>query len=1624
MVLNPLKQKADLIEKAVAEANVRLEGPLAGSAATFIRQFYRRVMAEDMIGDPVDRLFGGALSLWMFGLNRQPGAHKVRVYNPNLEEHGWRTDLTVVEVVIHDMPFLIDSITAALSNEGLTIHRLVHPLITMTRDDDGNVSRIYEIDAQDDGAHQESYTQVLITKLSDPARLKEVQSLVDSVFKDVEAAVSGWRGMMDTMDRVLAELDSPPANLEATTVAETKEFLNWINQGNYTFLGYRYCEFAGPKGEQLIKVQSESALGLLANPQVLVFNQLIDGRPVPSELRAFSHRQDILMVTKANLRSTVHRPAHMDTLCIKRYDAEGRVIGQHMFVGLFTASAYNRRATEIPLISKKVRRIQEQAGLPRASHDAKIMLNVLETFPRDELFQISEKDLLETVQGIMHLQHQPRVALFVRRDDFDRFMSCLVYIPRDRYTTALRKKIQTILEAAFEAESAAYYIQVSDAALARLHIILRTNPNAELTYNLSEIETEIVEAARSWTDRLQQALVEAHGEEKGLTLFQRYQDAFPAGYMSTFQVATAVADVDHVDLALRNDSLTMNLYRPLGMAMDRVRLKIYHPQSAVPLSDMLPMLEHMGFKVMDEVPYDLRFGSPSAKQRDTVMIHDFGLRTQDGGTIDLGAIRENFEEALQKVWSGETESDGFNALVLSAGLDWREVAVLRGYCKYLRQTAIPFSQIYMEQTLSRNAHLARQIVQLFLARFDPARTKQRDNIVSALRNDLLASLEAVSSADEDRILKRFINLVDSTLRTTFFQTTPEGAPKSYIAFKLDSQMVEELPLPRPWKEIFVHSPRVEAVHLRGGPVARGGLRWSDRQEDFRTEVLGLVKAQQVKNAVIVPVGSKGGFVVKRPPTEGGRAAFIEEGIACYKTFISAMLDLTDNLNGDDVLPPPDVLRYDGDDPYLVVAADKGTATFSDIANGVAIDYGFWLGDAFASGGSNGYDHKAMGITARGGWESVKRHFRELGVDTQSEPFTVAGVGDMGGDVFGNGMLLSKHIKLVAAFNHLHIFVDPDPDTAKTFAERQRLFKEVKGWDAYDQSLLSKGGAIFERSAKKLKLSPQIKALLGLDKETITPNELIRAILTAEVDLLWFGGIGTYVKSSEQTHADAGDRANDAVRVNGTDLNCKVIGEGANLGVTQRGRIEYALRGGHLNTDSIDNSAGVDCSDHEVNIKILLDKVVANGDMTPKQRNKLLQTMTDEVGELVLRDNYLQAQALTVVASQGVDILDQQTRLMRMLERTGRLDRTVEYLPDDETLAEREAAGQGLTRPEISILMPYAKIWLFDQVMESDLPDDPALAEDLVRYFPTALRKKYRKLIGEHRLRREIVATFVSNSMINRVGGYFVTQIAEKTGLHAAEVARAYLVTRDVFSLREIWAQIEALDSKVSADLQTRMMLEINRLIDRGVMWFLRQMPLPLDIGANVARFAPGLATLAGQLDAVLAPRAAEDLATRTQSYVDEGVPEELARRLAGLMVLISGCDIVRLADQHGLSVETVAGHYFAVGGRFRLGFMRAAAEGLKTENHWQKLAVAALIEDLYGHQMALASKVLECPKRVNDKPEEAIENWVELHQDMVNRTEQMLSEMWAGDKPDFSMLAVSSRQLRVLAEASVVGGAC
>ncbi len=1604
--------KSDLIDQVAKRVHERLGADRARQAERFLRAFYAHVPPDDILGENPDNLYGAAIALWSHAQQRKPGACKIRVYNPRPEDHGWKSSHTVVEIINEDMPFLVDSVTAELNRLGVEVYLVIHPILGIERDAKGKLTGFHESAQASEAAVGESFMHIQVSEQSSD-RHKELRRGLEAVLSDVRSAIEDWRAMRELLREIVAKLETAPPALPEHEIAEGIAFLNWMDNDHFTYLGYREYSFEGKGARARARVLPKSGLGVLRDEQISVFDGLRNLGSLPADVRDFLKQPELLRCTKSNRRSTVHRPVLMDTVSVKCFDEKGAVSGERVFAGLFTSTAYSRSPRGIPLLREKIDRVVDKAGFPPNSHDAKALLHILETFPRDELFQIQEDDLLDTAQGILHLQERQRIALFVRQDPFERFVSCLIYVPRDHFDTALRRKYQDILAEAYQGSIASFATHLTDEALARLHVIVQTTRGKIPEVEVPELERKLVEAGRSWADRLGQALVEDRGEEQGLRLLRRYGAAFPASYTDHFNEQTAAFDIARMEEALASGDLALSLYRPLEAEDDQVHFKIYVPGEPVPLSDILPMLENMGLKVISEMPYDLH---PAGEER-TLWMHDFAMRSKDGAAIDPGEVKEVFHDAFGKVWRGEVEDDGFNKLVLCAGLRAREVQILRAYCKFLRQARIFFSQAYMEQTLAKNPEITKHLVDLFLARFVPGAAgsgeDSAESRAAALLSQIEQALEGVANLDEDRIIRRFLNCIESTVRTSFAQKAADGGPKPYLVFKFDARKLDELPRPRPFREIFVYSPRVEGVHLRFGMVARGGLRWSDRREDFRTEVLGLAKAQQVKNAVIVPVGSKGGFVVKRPPPpDAGREALREEGIACYRLFISGMLDLTDNLKGSVVVPPPDVVRRDGDDPYLVVAADKGTATFSDIANEVSASYGFWLDDAFASGGSAGYDHKEMGITARGAWESVKRHFREIGKDIQNEDFTVLGVGDMAGDVFGNGMLLSKHIKLIGAFNHLHIFVDPKPDPAKSWAERKRLFELPRSaWSDYDAKLISKGGGVFERKAKSIKVSAEMKRLFGLARDKVTPSELIHAMLQANVELLWFGGIGTYVKASHESHPEVGDRANDALRVDAAELNCKVMGEGANLGMTQLARIEFGLDGGRLNTDSIDNSAGVDCSDHEVNIKILLGDIVADGDMTRKQRDQLLESMTEEVGDLVLRDNYLQTQSITVTNSLGVHLLDRMARYMRALEKAGHLDRAIEYLPDDETIEERFNKGIGLSRPELSVLTSYAKITLYDDLLSSDLPDDPSVNEDLLRYFPAPLRERFSEQILRHRLRREIIATVVTNEMVNRVGVTFVHEAQEKTGLSPAEIARAYDITCQIFAMGDLFGAVEALDNKVAAALQAKLLAECGRLIERSTVWFLRHGGHPLDIRARVETYAEGVAHLGDNLEGLLTEADLKVLEEQAVAYEEQGTPDGLAHRVASLGLLVPACDIVDIARAAGVSVLDVGRAYFTIGARFGFDWLRRAAGHLPSDSAWDKLAVTAIVDDLYGSQSELTSRVVN--GRDLGVSENAIDDWAEAHVPLVVRTEQLLAELQsAGGGPDLAMLAVANRQLR------------
>jgi glutamate dehydrogenase len=1599
MPIRAEQQKDEAVETVVALAAKRLGDERSGDVARFLRLFYGHVPPADIFERAPEDLYGAALSIWRLAETRQPGRAKLRIVNPRVEEQGWRSARTVVEIVNDDMPFLVDSVTAALTGEGVTVHLVIHPILRVERDGEGRLAALLDSGNSGNGngaaaGLRESVMHVEVSEERDPERLAALAALLERVLEEVRAAVRDWMPMRQRLGAIAEELKAQPLPLPEAERREGLDFLAWLDDDNFTFLGFREYRFGGGQ-ESGLDIVGGSGLGILGDESYIVFDGLRRFATLPPDVRQFLREPRLLMITKSNRRSRVHRAVYMDAICIKSFDASGSAIGERLFVGLFTSLAYSRSPRAIPLLRRKVENAVKRSGFEPQSHDGKALAHILDSYPRDELFQIGEDELFETALGILNLQERQRIALFLRRDPFERFVSCLVYVPRERYDTALRQRFVHILEEAFAGKVDSFNAQLDEAVLARIHFTVRTTPGRLSQIDVGLIERRLAEAGRSWADRLAEALAEAKGEGRSRALLKRYGEAFPTDYRERFTAAAAVYDIDRLEELAKGTPIAVTLYRPLEADARELRFKIYRQGAPVPLSDVLPVLEHLGLRVIAEVPYALAPADVAPAS-----LQDFSL-TVPSGEVDVARDRARFEEAFLQIWAGAMESDGLNRLVLAAGLDWRQVMVLRLYVKLLRQAGSAYSQAYMEDALAAHADIARQLALLFERRFDPKRERGREGDTGKLVQAIERALEDVASLDEDRILRSMLLLVTRSLRTNYFQRDAAGAAKSYLSVKLASREIELLPLPRPLCEIYVLSPRVEGVHLRGGKVARGGIRWSDRKEDFRTEILGLMKAQMVKNAVIVPTGSKGGFVVKRPPA--ARDALQGEGIECYKTLLRGLLDLTDNIAGARIVPPRDVVRHDGDDPYLVVAADKGTATFSDIANAVSAEYGFWLGDAFASGGSAGYDHKAMGITARGAWETVKRHFRERGVDIQTTDFTVVGVGDMSGDVFGNGMLRSEHIKLIAAFDHRHIFLDPDPDLRTSFAERKRLFDLPRSsWADYDKKLISAGGGVFERTRKSIALSSEIRARLGLAAEKMTPAELIQALLKAPADLLWFGGIGTYVKAREERNAEVGDRANDGLRVDAEDVRAAVIGEGANLAVSQRGRIAYALKGGRVNTDAIDNSAGVDTSDHEVNIKILLDAMVAAGDLTQKQRNALLQEMTDAVAELVLADNYLQGLALSLAEAQGLSQLDDQRRLMRHLERGGELARAVESLPDDDALAARGAAGRGLTRPELAVLMAYVKNTLADALVRSDLPEDPRLEQDLAAYFPALLVERFRPAIAGHRLRGEIIATVAANDLVNRGGITFPIEMAERTGRGEGDVARGYAIAREILSLDALWQAVNGLDNRIPAAVQHEMLLTCQRLLRRVTAWFLRGHG-PLDVAAQTAAFRPGVQELAERIGEILPDTERAQLARNREALIAKGVPSDVALQAARLDFLTSSVDIVRLGAGSRLGVVEIARCFYAVGARFGLDALRAFARRLKADTTWQKLAIDALIEDFYAQQAELAAQAIAAG---------AFEPWLDARSATLARLDALLRDIDAAPAPDLAMLTVASRVLR------------
>ena len=1612
MAVRKEDRKAEVLERLRGMIREKLDDREVARAEVFLDHYFRDVSPSDIVDRDLLDLYGTALAHYRFAADRRSDGPLIRVYNPEIEKHGWQSTHTVVEIVNKDMPFLVDSVSNELSRRGLGIHVVIHPVIPVQRDDSGKlVAMGSDEERTDERFSLESFMHFEVDRQSDKAVLDDIEQGIMAVLGDVRASVEDWLTMRKRVVEVTKQLDAARASVSKEDLDEFVAFLEWLADNHFTFLGYSKYEIEGEGDETQLRRVKGSGLGIFRAKDDGAISASFSAMPAHARRRAHDPYPPVT-VAKAHTRSTVHRSSYLDFIGVRTYGPEGKVTGESRFLGLFTSAAYNRSPGYIPLLRHKIQRIVERSAMSRTGHGGKALLNILETYPRDELFQAPEEDLYRITTQIYHLQDRQHIRLFLRRDQYERFVSCIVYVPRERYNTALRFRFQAILEHALDSDDTEYQAQLSEAVLARILFTVRTPRGIPADLDVEEIERRLVEVSHSWTDRLKDMLLDSVGEERGNQIFRAYGQAFPASYQEAITARAAVADSLAIE-RLKDQAegtLAMSLYRRLEDGGDLIRFKLIRADAAVHLADALPILENMGLRVLHEEPHQLR-----ARGGQLFSIHDFGMQPMVGDNIDVDAVRAEFQDTFRLTWSGDLENDGFNRLVLAAGLAPRDIIVLRAYCKYILQLGSPFSQSYIERTFTSNPGLARDLAGLFSARFDPDLEGDRAAEVARFEDSITSALEQVTILDEDRILRRYLGLIQATLRTNAFQLDKEtDASKPYISLKFAPAKVPEMPLPRPAFEIFVYAPDVEGVHLRGGRVARGGLRWSDRLEDFRTEILGLMKAQMVKNSVIVPVGAKGGFVVKRPPSGGDRQAFLNEGIRCYRIFLKGLLDITDNQLQGEVQPPDRVVRYDGDDPYLVVAADKGTATFSDIANGVSRDYRFWLDDAFASGGSAGYDHKGMGITARGAWESVKRHFREMGLDTQTDAFTVVGIGDMSGDVFGNGMLLSDKIRLIAAFDHRHIFIDPDPDPAITHAERKRLFDLPRSsWDDYDRSKISAGGGIFPRTAKSISLSDEARAALDIEANNLPPMELLRAILKAPVDLWWNGGIGTYIKASSESHADAQDRANDGLRIDGNQLRAKVVGEGGNLGLTQRARIEIAARGGRVNTDFIDNSAGVDCSDHEVNIKILLGDVVHSGDMTMKQRDQLLAEMTDEVADLCLRDNILQNLALSMTGARAGASLDAQRRMMRKLEQAGRLDRDLEILPPDAVLTERRQAGRGLTRPEAAVLLAYAKTTLYDDLLETDLPDREYFLADLTKYFPRPLRRRFRDEISRHGLRREIVATWLANSMVNRGLDVFRSELEDETGASLDEIAMAYTITRDSFGLLSLWGDVENLGMDVPSDLQVSILDEARETMVRGTRWFIANAPRPVRIREVVGQFRPAIANIMESLDQVLAEPQAVIRSGTIAGYAEAGVSRELARDIAGLQHLLATCDIVMVAqstaNQKGASTLSVAKVYFALDATLALTWLRGKIQRAVVGSRWDRMALSGLEDELATALRALTAAAINAGVGEDETADtsQQVQDWTERSLIGLERYRGLVEELESTERPDLAMLNVA-----------------
>ena len=1585
------------------------DAKLDSSQLEHVRRLAEFLLQNISIDDLTERtesdLYGAIMSMWQHLNQAKPDQQSIKVFNPNVSQQGWQSTHTIVEIVVPDMPFLVDSIKMALSRLQLATHIMLHGPTRIERNKKNQLLSI-------NNAKGDLYSlfHIEVDRLNNPDDLKQLQAELSSVLKDTALVVNDWQPMVTRLNDVISGLEKQAKSIPVAKqhFDESLAFLRWLVNHNFTFLGYKEFDLVEEEDDLLLAPTDEPGLGLFSTEKRVRKVSLSEFTDLAREEAT---KPFLLILTKGNGQSHIHRPAYNDYVGVKKFDNNGKVIGEHRFSGLYTSSVYNQTVASIPLVREKVGRILDASAYLKGSYAYKALHNILENYPRDELLQASEEELLQVGKGVVQMQDRDLLRLFIRRDPFGRFYSCMVYITKDRHTTELRQKTQKILAESLGSDSEVdYSVNFGEGPMARTHYIVRVENNNQ-QIDVRKIEQNIKEASTNWDDRLSSAIVANAGENAGLALIRSYLHAFPPSYKELMLPSTAVADIEQLEALSDQHKLGMIFYRPQEEVNPKVvKLKLYHKDSPIHLSDVMPMLENLGLRVIEESPYQI-----IKANGDVLWILDFSMQHKNDLVIDIVQSRDRFQQAFADIWQGKLENDGFNRLVLTANLSGREITILRAYARYMRQVGFPFSQQYIEDTLYHNCQLAQKLVELFEVRFNPQLTN-RDQVIEKLKTRILADLDKVESLDDDRILRRYMEMILSSLRSNYFQTTEDGSCKPWLSIKLDPRAIPDIPPPVPAYEIFVYSPDVEGVHLRGGKVARGGLRWSDRQEDFRTEILGLVKAQQVKNTVIVPVGAKGGFVCKKQGALTSRDEIFAEGQRCYKQFIRGLLDITDNIVEGAVTAPLNVVRHDEDDPYLVVAADKGTATFSDLANSVSEEYQFWLSDAFASGGSNGYDHKAMGITAKGAWESVKRHFREMGIDCQTTSFTAVGIGDMAGDVFGNGMLLSQQTCLLAAFNHMHIFIDPNPDPAVSWQERDRLFKLPRSsWEDYDRKLISSGGGIFSRKAKSIPLSAEMQAMLETQAKSLAPNDLIQQLLQMKVDLLWNGGIGTYVKAKSETHSDVGDRANDAVRINGAQLQAKIVGEGGNLGMTQLGRVEYALNNGRVNTDFVDNVGGVDCSDNEVNIKILLNSLLAASDLTIKQRNELLVSMQDQVAEIVLADAYYQSESISVEKQLGAGLVRELQRFIHSLEKNSYLDRALEYLPDDETLLEREKQSTGLTRPEISVLVAYGKMVLKEQLALDAIADDPFHVGQLHQYFPNQLRGNYSPQIEQHPLRKEIVATALANQLVNEMGCNFVSRLQEETGCSVVDITNAYSAGRVIFNVGQVMEQVRELDNLASSDAQYQVLSIMRRSMRRITRWLLRNHMGKKSVLELIDLYQDDVKRISDDLDCFLIEAEIEEHQTAAELWIEQGISHQVANYVARLSSLYSALDISSVARESGNAIASTARLYFYLGSSLSLHWFLDQINRQAVDNNWQALARAAFREDLDWQQRVLTARVMKCGCQLTEGDEVELANrWMGSNRSALLRWDNILNEFKVGGAHEFAKFSVALRELALL----------